>query len=70
MMYKEVFQEVLLYRRKICVLTDAMMKVLEGFCHSIARRIEGMTVRRGYGGELKWASVEEVLEAVGIWAMG
>ena len=31
MMYKSVVQAVLLYRSKIWVATDKMMKVLEGF---------------------------------------
>ena len=31
MMYKEVFQAVILYGRKVWVFTDPMMKVLEGF---------------------------------------
>ena len=35
---------------KIWVVTDPMMKVLEGFHHSISRRIMGMMVRRGAGG--------------------
>ena len=47
MMYKAVAYVVLLYGSDIWVATDAMMTVLEGFHHSIVRRIAGMTARRG-----------------------
>ena len=46
MMYKMVVQAVLLYGSEIWVVIDAMMMVLEGFHHSIARRITGMTAHR------------------------
>ena len=51
------------------MVMDPMMKVLEGFHHSIARRISGMMVRRGAGGEWEWALVEAALEAAGICLM-
>ena len=49
MIYKVVSQAVLLYGREIWVVTDAMMKVLEGICHKISIRVVGMTARRGAG---------------------
>ena len=51
MVYKEVVQVVLLYGRKIWVVTDAMMTVLEGFNHRFVRRTMGMTVKKGYSRE-------------------
>ena len=61
MIYKDVFQEVLLYGRKIWVVTDPMMKVLEGFHFSMTRNITGMMVRRRDGGDREWALVEPAL---------
>ena len=66
MMYKAVVQAVLLYRRKIWVVMDTMMTVIEGFHHRIARRIVGMTARKSNGGEWEWASVGAALETTGI----
>ena len=37
MMYKEVFQVVILYWRDIWLVADAVMKLLEVFHHRIAR---------------------------------
>ena len=42
MMYKAVVQLVLVYRSKIWVVKDSMLKVLEGLHHQAARRIMGM----------------------------
>ena len=50
-MYKTVVQAGLLYKRKICVVKDAMMTVLEVFRHRIARQITGMTSRKSNGEE-------------------
>ena len=50
-MYIAVVQAVLLYGRKIWVVTDAMMTVLEGFNHRFVRRTMGMTVKKGYSRE-------------------
>ena len=61
MMYKAVVYVVLLYGSKILVVTDAMMMVLEGFHHRIARKVAGMTVRKGGDREWEWASVDAVL---------
>ena len=69
MIYKLKVQAVLLYRSKRWVVTDAMITVLEGFHHRMARRIEGMTSRRGERVEQEWDSVDAALEATGIWSM-
>ena len=69
MMYKAVVLELLLYGSKVWLATDEMMTVLEGFHHSIARQISGMTARKGDSGELKWALVETVLEIIGVWTI-
>ena len=61
MMYKAVVYVVLLYGSKILVVTDAMMMVLEGFHQRIARKVAGMTVRKGGDREWEWASVDAVL---------
>ena len=49
-MYKAVFQVVILYGSETWVVMYAMMRVLEGFHHRIARRIVGMKARRVYDG--------------------
>ena len=49
--YKEVTQSVPLYGIKIWVMTGDIIKFLEGFHHRAARRITGMTQKRGAGGE-------------------
>ena len=51
--YREVDQSVILYGNESWVLTREMIKVLEGFHHQAARRITGMIVKRGSGGEWK-----------------
>ena len=55
MMNKEVVQAVSLYVRKIWVVPDAMITVLEGFNHMISRQIAGMTSRKGDSWEWEWA---------------
>ena len=50
MMFKEVVQAVILYGRKIWVVTDEMMMVLEVSHHRTARQIVGMIERKGDGG--------------------
>ena len=45
-MYKAVSYTVLLYGSKSWVVTEAMLKILEGFHHRAARRIAGMMVKR------------------------
>ena len=51
LMYKAVFQSVLLYGREIWVVMHTMMTVLELFHHRIAKRVAGLTERKGDGGE-------------------
>ena len=69
MMYKAVFQAVLLYRRKIWVVAGMMMAVFEGFHHRLSRRISGMVERRGDGGEWEWDPVDTELEVTGLCLM-
>ena len=57
MMYKSSVQAVLMYGRKIWVVMNAIITVLEGFNYRIARHIAGMTAKKGDGGEWEWASV-------------
>ena len=45
----------ILYESESWVVTDTLMKVLEGFHHIISRRIVGITARRGAGGEWECA---------------
>ena len=54
-------------KEKFWVVTDTMMKLLEGFHHMISRRILGMTAQRGAGGEWEWVPVEAALEEAGLW---
>ena len=44
--YKVVVQKVLMYGTRILVVTDGIMTVLEGFHHSITRRIAVMTASK------------------------
>ena len=55
MMYNAVVQVLLLYGRKIWVVADVIMTVLEIFHNSINRQIAGMTSRKGNNGEWEWA---------------
>ena len=45
-MYKAVVQIVLLYGSESWVVMDAMLKMLEGFHHRLARRIAGISDRK------------------------
>ena len=56
--YKRVAQLVLLYGSKIWVVTGEMPKVLTAFHHWAARRITGMTTKRGAGREWDYQGVE------------
>ena len=47
-----------------------MLKVLEGFHHRAARRITGMTAKRGAGGEWDYPLEVETMETVGIHPIG
>ena len=46
MMYKSMVKTVILYRNEIWLVTEAMLKVLEGFHHRVAWRIAGMPDQR------------------------
>ena len=51
------------------MITNTMMKVLEGFHHRVDRWIVEMMARRGDVGEWEWDLVEAALEAAWIWTM-
>ena len=69
MMYKAVVKAVILYGSEIWVVKESIMTVLYGFHHKVARRIMGMTARRGNSMEWEWASVDAALEVTGIWTI-
>ena len=52
MIYKVVVQTMLLYRIKIWLVMEAMLKVLEGLHQRLDHRIAGMSDRRV--GEYEW----------------
>ena len=54
MIYKAVVQMVLLYGSKSWVVTEVMLKVMEGFHHWVAQRISGMSYRRVREGGWEW----------------
>ena len=66
MTYKAVVQTVLLYGRKVWVVTDEIMTMIEGFHYSITRQIAGMTAKKGDGGELEWDLVDASLDITGL----
>ena len=47
-----------------------MFKVLMEFHHRVARRITGMTAKRGAVGDWEYPSVEEAMEAAGLHPIG
>ena len=47
-----------------------MLKVLTAFHRQAARRITGMTVKCGAGGEWEYPSLEEAMEAAGFHPIG
>ena len=68
MVYKVVVQVLLLYGIEIWVLTDEIMMLLGGLCHTIARHIVGVTERKGDGGEWEWVLVDAALDTTGFLA--
>ena len=58
-MYKAVAQSVLLYGSEIWVVTGGILKVLDGFHHREARRITGVTEKRGASGYWEYPPVVE-----------
>ena len=58
-MYKAVAQLMLLYGRKIWLVTEEMLKVLTGLHHWEEQGVTGMTARCGAGGEWDYPFAEE-----------
>ena len=65
-MYKEVPETVLLYGSKSWVVTEAMLKIMDGFHHLVARRIARMTLKRVAYLVWEYSMVVAVVEAVGL----
>ena len=65
--YKGLFQAVILYGRKSWVVMGCVLKNLEGFHNPEAIRILVKTVRHMTGGEWKWPLVAYVLNTAGLW---
>ena len=61
---------VLLYSRKIWVVTMEMIKALEGFYHKAVGRITGVTAKPGVDGERYYPSVVEAMESEGLHPIG
>ena len=60
-LYKAVVYTVLLYGCDSWVVTDAMMTVLKGFHHRVARRLAVLTVILDNNGKWEWSSVSTAL---------
>ena len=69
-MYKAVAQSFSLYGSESWVLTGGTIKALTSFHHQAARRIMGMTAKRGAGGERYYSAVEEEMDYAGIQPIG
>ena len=54
MIYKAVIQTVLLYISESWVVTDEMLKVLEGLYHQVDQRITGMSSQKIREGGWGW----------------
>ena len=61
-LYKEVVHTVLLYGSEIQVVMGAMLKVLEGFHHWVARRFVGKTAFHIVNGEWECPPVQDTLD--------
>ena len=68
--YNVVVRSVILYGSKSWGVNGEMLKVLTGFHHGAARRITGMTEKRGVAGECYYPSVEEATEAARLHPIG
>ena len=66
MMYKATVQLMLLYGSGRWVVTRAMLKVIEGFCHRAERSIARKTARRTATGKCEWPPLAEALENAGL----
>ena len=69
MMYKAVLHPLQLNIRKIWVVMEETMKVLEGLHYQVDRRISEMKAWRVEEERWEWPLVAEVLEAAGMWPM-
>ena len=67
MLYKAVVYMVLLYGSEIWVMTRAILKVLEVFCHLVVRRISGNMDRSTVDGEWECPPVADSLETSWLW---
>ena len=67
MMYTAVAQKVLLYGSKSWVVTEAMLKILEGFHHQAVSWIAGMMAKRAADGAWEYPLAVAVKEAVGLY---
>ena len=54
---------------KSWAVTGAMLKVLDGIHHRVARKIAAMKYWRVEEGEWEWSLIEYNLEAAGLWKM-
>ena len=64
--YKELFQVVLLYGSKSWVVMGCVFKNIEGFHNPEARRILVKRDRHMMGGEWKWPLVSYALDTAGL----
>ena len=64
MLYEAAMHSVLLYGSDSWVVTGAMLKVLEGLHHRLARRITGMMAMNR---DWEWTPADEALETAGLW---
>ena len=69
MIYKTVFQMVLLYGIKSWVETEDMLKIMEGFHHQADQRIAGISYRKFAEGVWEGSLMEEDLEVAGLCPM-
>ena len=67
MIYKSVAQKVLLYGSESWGVIGAILKVLDGFHHREAQRITGMKAWHAEYGDWEYPSVDDALEAAGLW---
>ena len=61
-LYNAVVQLVLLYGSEIWVVMGAILKVIVGFHHRLARNIMGLTAQSMAGGGWYWPPVTEALD--------
>ena len=59
----------LIYGSEKLVVTDAMLKVLEGLHHQLTLNIAGMSACHVGEGGWDWSSVAEALEVADLWPL-